>query len=217
MSLCLTCRAYRAGAGEKCKRLCTGHGKRTGKPCEKHALKGGTVCWTHGGAAGQVKRKAQEREALRKAREAANREANRLIARGEHVPIGDPFDALLGVAAEMVWIKDVLGRKVQALDELRYRTDSEQTRAELTVYTHLLDQCARVLTSINKLGLDDRRVRVQEAQVALLSATVAAALRAAGLDGAPLAAAQREVARRLRAHVGTSPLGELPPPGGPAR
>lgn len=127
-----------------------------------------------------------------------------VLAGGERVE--DPYTALCDLAGETLWIKEAMRRRVQALEEVRYRTDSEQTRAELTVYMRLLDQCTSQLATLAKLGLDDRRVRVQEAHVALISTTVVASLRAAGLEGAPLQAAQREVARRLRAHVG--------PPGG---
>lgn len=40
---------------------CTATAKSTGERCQKAAIKGGTVCYHHGGAADQVKRKAQER------------------------------------------------------------------------------------------------------------------------------------------------------------
>jgi hypothetical protein len=40
---------------------CSGRSKRTGKPCEQWAVVGTTVCYMHGGAAGQVRAKAEER------------------------------------------------------------------------------------------------------------------------------------------------------------
>lgn len=45
----------------KDERRCRARSSRTGKRCGKAAILGGTVCRTHGGAAGQVKAKAQER------------------------------------------------------------------------------------------------------------------------------------------------------------
>lgn len=40
---------------------CTATAKSTGERCQNPAIKGGTVCHQHGGAAPQVKAKAQER------------------------------------------------------------------------------------------------------------------------------------------------------------
>lgn len=40
---------------------CTATAKSTGERCQNSAIKGGTVCHQHGGAAPQVKQKAQER------------------------------------------------------------------------------------------------------------------------------------------------------------
>lgn len=42
-------------------RRCVAKSSRTGKPCQRPPIAGGTVCRHHGGAAPQVKRKAEER------------------------------------------------------------------------------------------------------------------------------------------------------------
>lgn len=42
-------------------RRCAGHSSQTGEPCKKWPIAGSTVCRWHGGAAPQVKRKAEER------------------------------------------------------------------------------------------------------------------------------------------------------------
>ena len=42
-------------------RQCTATAKSTGERCQRAAIKGGNVCHVHGGAASQVKKKAQER------------------------------------------------------------------------------------------------------------------------------------------------------------
>ena len=40
---------------------CTATAKSTGERCQRPAIKGGTVCYQHGGAASQVRKKADER------------------------------------------------------------------------------------------------------------------------------------------------------------
>ena len=40
---------------------CTAQAKSTGERCQRRAIKGSNVCYVHGGAASQVKEKAQER------------------------------------------------------------------------------------------------------------------------------------------------------------
>lgn len=42
-------------------RKCRAH-RKDGQPCRNYAIIGGAVCRPHGGAAGQVKRKARERQ-----------------------------------------------------------------------------------------------------------------------------------------------------------
>ena len=53
-------RQRRALDGEIEKRTCTAR-KKDGTPCKRPPIKGGTVCMSHGGAAPQVRRKANER------------------------------------------------------------------------------------------------------------------------------------------------------------
>lgn len=53
-------RQRRALDGEVDKRMCSAT-KKDGTPCKRSPIKGGTVCMSHGGAAPQVRRKANER------------------------------------------------------------------------------------------------------------------------------------------------------------
>jgi hypothetical protein len=52
--------AERAARGLPEPPLCAGH-KKDGTPCKKHPIRGSTVCRVHGGAAPQVRKRAQER------------------------------------------------------------------------------------------------------------------------------------------------------------
>jgi hypothetical protein len=73
---------------------CRAHSSRTGKRCKRDAIRGGTVCRTHGGAAPQVKAKAQER--LAALVDPALGRLLELIAQKKHLPtaLGAVKDAL---------------------------------------------------------------------------------------------------------------------------
>lgn len=179
---------------------------RTGARCGRWPISGATVCRAHGGASPHVKQAAARRVVIAKARAKAKAIAERNRSELEVPPIEDPFEALMLCASKAMWLTQILEDEVRALTEIRYRTDSEQTRAELAAYMHMLGQTASILGGINKLALDERLVRVKETQAAKVALAVTMALRAAGLEGMPLEKARREVARLL---VGGKTLRDL--------
>jgi len=82
-------------------------------------------------------------------------------------PVSDPLTALADLAGEVTAMKQYFLGRVNALreEELTSQTTlgAEQVHAILSAYERALDRCARVLTDMAKLNLDERLVRVNEA------------------------------------------------------
>jgi hypothetical protein len=152
---------------------CTGR-KTSGEPCRAWAVNGATVCSVHGGRAPQVKAKA--------ARNVAERRATRALeALEDFEAISNPVERLQMLAGRAERFMEIMGARVAQLTEVRYRTDTEQLRAEVAVYERAMAAAGRLLVDLAKLDLDERSIRLQEAQVALLAGALAEALAEAGL------------------------------------
>lgn len=174
---------------------CTGHSSQTGKPCKNWPVRGATVCHAHGGRARQVRRKAKERQVEEQAQQAMERYG----AKAE--PVTDPLSALLLLAGEITQFKDYLGRLVTDLraESWRYRGEqAEQLRAEVALYERALDRTARVLVDINRLGLEERQVRVAEQHGELFASAFFRILDALGLSKEQYDRAVEVMPRELR-------------------
>jgi hypothetical protein len=82
-------------------------------------------------------------------------------------------------------LKAYFKERVEALEQLRYRASAgEQIRGELLMYERALDRSAKFCDSLARLGLDERTVRIAEAQVVMLVAALDRVLNdpALGLD-----------------------------------
>ncbi len=145
---------------------------RSGSRCQKTPVPGATVCRYHGGAAPQV--------ALAAARRVARNEAVADLAGRDIPPISDPGHSLLRAAGEMEALKDALGERAAALQEAQITVTDKQGQqalaAVITAYEQSLRGLSDTLVRILKLGLQDRQVRVQEAQSRLLVEAVTKAL-----------------------------------------
>lgn len=141
-------------------------GPRAGEPCSRPAKDGAVVCTSHGARAPQVRAAAERRVAERKAREA-------VAALGQIVPGSvDPLDVLDQALSEVVALKDRLGQMVARLadESVRYEGRAgEQLRGELAAYQSALRDTTKCAETIVKLGLDERRVRLSEIQVAMMA------------------------------------------------
>ncbi len=99
-------------------------------------------------------------------------------------------------------LKDFFAARMAALEEIRYATPGagEQLRAEVSAYERGLDRAERFLADLARLGLDERRVRVTEAQATMLLGVIVR-----GLAAAELAEEQQLQARNaIGAELGSS-------------
>lgn len=174
---------------------------RTGKPCRQPAIPGGVVCRYHGGSAPQVVRTAAERVAQKRAQKV-------LADLGTVEPVADPMLELEKIAGRAVTLVEVLGGIVSQLTEVAYKggigQGVEQVRGEVQAYQSALARAESVLSKILALDLDARRVRLQEAQAAVVLGAFAAVLADPGLA---LSVEQQRTARQLLAsRLVSSPL-----------
>ncbi len=131
---------------------CTAIAKSTGKRCGRAPLKGSKVCIMHGASAGQVRRKAADRVAT----------AEAIDVVGRYVPgsVGTPVDvpaALAAIIGELRAFSAFMGQRMAELtaSEWRYdHPDRPAIRAEVALYTRALDQAARILVDIGRLGVE---------------------------------------------------------------
>jgi hypothetical protein len=173
---------------------CTARAKSTGQRCTQ-PVSGGGVCRFHGGAAGQVRRK---REARQAAAEAQAMYADRY----------EPRDAGEALAAAAVNGDQVLRSLQQRIEQA-----GELEAADLDALGAWMDRVSRLSKAVIDARIEERRTQLSERQGALVADVLRGAL--ADLAGM-LAAGQittvdpaqpavmRVVATRLRALAGAA-------------
>ena len=194
---------------------CTAHSKRTGQQCKRWAIPGGTVCTMHGGAAPRVQ------EAARRRLLAAEAVAD-LATFGVHIET-TPVEALEAMLWEAAGNVAVLRQLVNTLPlqvsgligagedgdlvfaegpALAGRLKNDSTAAAphiwVVMYNAERDRLARLAEACAKLGIDERRVRLAEAQVAKLFDHVSGAMADAELTAAQTGRFKQSLARRIR-------------------
>lgn len=164
--------------------------KLNGQQCGCKPITGSTVCRYHGGGTRHVKQAAARRIAIQNARD--------LVVRlGGSIDV-DPLDALLEMVKEAAW--NVAAYRI-ALDELGIHVGNDEHKEGkpgvavassfdekgkrdpaaphilVAMYSSERDRLARYAKMCLDAGVDERRVRIVEAQAQQLGSVVEAAVR----------------------------------------
>lgn len=114
-------------------------------------------------------------------------------------PVVNPYEELYRLAGQTVRWKDILAEQVGMLNELGYEAKTgEQIKAEVQLFTAALTEARNILTSISKLDVEERMVRVAEAQALMIAEALGRVLDSLGLDDNTVIRARTGVAERLR-------------------
>lgn len=145
------------------------------RPCGRYPLRGATVCTSHGGRAPQVRAAA--------ARRLAEREALKRLDEVEIRPIGNPIRAYADLAAEVVTWKSQMAQMVNELDEYRFTDDkgAEHLDARVALFERAMDRCEKVLGNWVRLGLEERRVQLEEREAELVRTVLVGVITGLGL------------------------------------
>lgn len=145
-----------------------------GDTCQNPAVAGSTVCRSHGGSAPQVRKAARRRLAVA--------EADKALRELEYEPVADPVAELADIAGQAKALMAWAGARVADLGNLlRSEGEIEQLRAEVGVYERAMDRTAKLVEACARLGLEERRVQLEEDQADLAVAALRLACERAGL------------------------------------
>jgi hypothetical protein len=180
--------------GGPVKRQCVRTVLATGERCRNAPIKGGTVCHKHGGSAPQVKAAAARRVAEGKA-----------LAKFErYSPNGrsaEPVDVLAELAVlvrEVTAFKDFAADRLRALTADDWRAADAGVAAEVAMFERAADHAGRLLTDVARLGLQERMVRMSEAEGARLYGAMNRALQELELSERQWGLARVVMPRMLR-------------------
>jgi hypothetical protein len=152
-------------------KACSMHRHSDGMPCGRWPLKGALRCRVHGGAAsGNIE------AAKRRAPEADVRKL--LPPRKDWTKVENSLDELYDLASESRAFREALADRVAGLDDMGTKDtfDREDIRAVVQVYLQAVEQSAKISSSIARLNIDERRLALQERQMALVKGTILHAL-----------------------------------------
>lgn len=166
--------------GHEAIRLCGAKKHQGAGTCRKTAgwgtsHPGAGPCRLHGGSTPTVSRGAE--------RELADREAVKVLAGiGQFAPVDDPVAELQRLAGRAVKWMTVMEDSIIDLERIRYSSaTAEQVDGRVTLYERAMASTSAILQGLARLNLDERSVRVQEAQVGVLVGAMRQALAEAGL------------------------------------
>lgn len=172
---------------------CVRHLATTKERCKRWRAHGATECSHHN--VGFTKQSAAQR---RHAAESAKSRALMKYRKEGPIEISGAEDVInlleerMGVQLKMARALDDLVGKLAELDELRYEHRAgEQLRGEVGAWLQLNQQLTKLGADYLKIGLDERKVQIAEAQAKILVGVIRAIL-----DRLDLTGEQRRVAAR---------------------
>ena len=172
--------------------FCGATARSTGKPCRKLVANGNLRCLLHGGASPQAKVAAKVRH--------AEAQARKTLGRLDVQPVENPLTELQLLAGRARAWMNLMEDHVAVLTATRYGGEGgENVRGEVQLFERAMDRCGALLTSIARLGIDERLARVSERQVELVADALTATLRELGMNAEQQRKAKAGVARHLRA------------------
>lgn len=169
-------------------RRCVARARSTGERCGRKAMIGQTVCYQHGG---NVKR--NKAAAARRITEA---KAAKLIERldvTDAAPLGSPVDAIIRLGGQLEALKDQMWSKLAEIDVDTY---DPRFMVMLSAVNKVVDQLSGLLVDINRLGLEERRVELDEQRARMAALVIEAVL---GRRGVPVneTAVREEIAAEV--------------------
>lgn len=187
------------------RKTCGARRKSTGEPCQRHPCIGQERCYLHGGATRQAKAAAVRRMAVEKARREVRKLGGQLDADPLTVLVDSVREAWWNVAAYRVAIEglditvsnDGAVAIPQSFDDKGGR-DPALAHILVDLYNQERDRAVRYAKIAVDAGVEERLVRVQEAQAAEAWNAVVAALDAAGLSDDQRTAFSRKFAATIR-------------------
>lgn len=150
---------------------CVAHRSTDGLPCTRWAIRGGATCMSHGGASGRVRAAANRRLAEQK--------AVKSLAEIGYSAVEDPWAALSDLAGKAVALVAWSEAQVAALGEDTIAVDklgSEEVKGALKLLERSLDRAGRLVAQCAALNIEDRRVRLEEAQVQVVIRLIGTAM-----------------------------------------
>jgi hypothetical protein len=159
---CLTCGRPHA--------RCSAH-TRAGDPCGNYPMYDQRICRMHGGKAKQNLVAAERRSVIR----AVEADAHAVLAFEGLSGIDNPLEELAKVARESMAFKDALAARINALSKLRGAANSagtEQLKVEVGLYERAMDRTGKFLDLLVRSGFEEKRVRLAQAQGAILAGTI---------------------------------------------
>lgn len=161
--------------GKQCKRV------KNGKRCERSAMRGQEVCYSHGGNAPQNKAAAKRRLAER----AIKTELERGKLTGKAL-IGttDPLSELQKLTTELVYFKDQLVERVNALgDDITHfdAKNTEAARVVIDLYMRANKELTKTLDIALKHDIEGKKLALETAKAEMVAACLIRVLTALDL------------------------------------